>query len=72
VLNGQIALEAYPDLTNKQDTIYDAVFRDLQIQSGTDTEPTILFTNKADGMERVGRTIVRGFDGAVDWAIQSF
>ncbi|WP_240647717.1 polysaccharide deacetylase family protein [Paenibacillus nanensis] len=80
---GAIALGAEADWRevrwneyDQRDTIYDAVFRRIEVReaaaSERDGEGKQLFSNRLTGLQKAGRTIAQAYHGAVDWAIETF
>ncbi|GGO04908.1 polysaccharide deacetylase family protein [Saccharibacillus kuerlensis] len=74
ISDGTLALESVYSSKNKKDNIYDAVFQDVNIRSAANdgAEEQVWFTNKASGLQSVGRTLSRSIDHSINWAIDTF
>ncbi len=59
---------------DERDTIYDGVFRALEVRTATirDEKGEVLFTSRGSLWNSISNGIERAFHGAIDWAIDTF
>ncbi|SDX42586.1 polysaccharide deacetylase family protein [Paenibacillus sp. PDC88] len=71
---GKLMLYAAYHKQNKKDTIYDGIFKEIEVYvSEPDAEePSKLYSNIPTGWERVSYTVRNAFNSAIDWAVETF
>lgn len=72
--SGGVALESEYSTINKRDVIYDSVFDDLKVVSirPKGAGETTIYDNGLTGLRWLFSQIKNAFNGAVDWAIDTF